>query len=29
MEQRQAVKKTNATRYKRADKADKGLILDE
>ena len=29
MVQRQAVTKTNATRYKRADKAGKGLILDE
>ena len=29
MAQRQAVTKTNATRYKRADKAAKGLILDE
>ena len=27
MVQRQAVTKTNATRYKRADKAGKGLIL--
>jgi|GEM_PF-705805 len=29
MAQRRAVTKTNATRYKRADKAGKGLILDE
>jgi len=29
MVQRQAVTKANATRYKRADKAAKGLILDE
>jgi len=29
MVQRQAVTKTNATRYKRADKTGKGLILDE
>ena len=29
MAQRQAVTKANATRYKRADKAGKGLILDE
>jgi hypothetical protein len=29
MVQRQAVTKANATRYKRADKAGKGLILDE
>ena len=29
MAQRQAVTKTNATRYKRADTAGKGLILDE
>ena len=29
MVQRQAVTKTNATRYKRADKAGKGLLLDE
>jgi len=29
MVQRQAVTKTNATRYKRADKAGKGLMLDE
>ena len=29
MAQQQAVTKTNATRYKRADKAGKGLILDE
>ena len=29
MSQRQAVTKTIATRYKRADKAGKGLILDE
>jgi hypothetical protein len=29
MVQRQAVTKTNATRYKLADKAGKGLILDE
>lgn len=27
--QRQAATKTNTTRYKRADKAGKGLILDE
>src|SRR5664279_194826 len=29
MVQRQAVTKTNATRYKRAEKAGKGLMLDE
>ena len=29
MVQRQAVTKTNATRYKRTDKAGKGVILDE
>lgn len=29
MSQRRAVTKTNATRYKRADKASKGVILDE
>ena len=29
MVQRQAVTKTNATRYKRTDKAGKSLILDE
>ncbi len=29
MVQRQAVTKTNATRYRRADKAGKGLLLDE
>src|SRR5664279_4974143 len=29
MAQRQAVAKTNATRYQRADTAGKGLILDE
>ena len=29
MAQREAVTKTNATRYKRADKAPKGLIVDE
>jgi len=29
MVQRQAVTRTNATRYKRADKAGKGLLLDE
>ncbi len=29
MVQRQVVTKTNATRYKRADKAGKGLMLDE
>ena len=29
MVQRQAVTKTNATRYKLADKPGKGLILDE
>ena len=29
MVQRQAVTKTNATRYKRADKTGEGLILDE
>ena len=29
MVQRQAVTRTNATRYRRADKAGKGLILDE
>src|SRR5664279_3377666 len=29
MVQRQAVTKTNATRYKRADRAGKGVILDE
>ena len=29
MAQRRAVTKTNATRYKRADKAGEGLIVDE